>query len=80
MTSLLLRLPSARVLNQSCFSVRSDSSKMVLGERWVIKNKFDGLPKPDDFELVKEELEPLEVMNWTDTLCILTTSFLEGRS
>ncbi len=48
---------------------------MVLGERWVIKNKFDGLPKPDDFELVKEELEPLEVMNWTDTLCILTTSF-----
>ncbi len=34
---------------------------MVLGEKWIVKQRFDGLPKVLDFELVKEELSPLEV-------------------
>ena len=33
---------------------------MVLGERWVLKHRFDGLPKLSDFELVKEEIGSLE--------------------
>jgi len=33
---------------------------MVLGRKWVLKNHFDGLPKQSDFELVEEELPPLQ--------------------
>ncbi len=34
---------------------------MVLGEKWIVKRHFEGLPKPEDFELVKEDLGPLKV-------------------
>merc|ERR1712032_540253 len=34
--------------------------EMVLGRRWVLRNHFDGVPTPEDFELVEEELPPLE--------------------
>ncbi len=33
---------------------------MVLGERWVQKRHFDGLPKLDDLEILKEELGDLK--------------------
>jgi len=33
---------------------------MVLGRRWVLKQHFNGLPKKEDFELVEEELPPLQ--------------------
>lgn len=33
---------------------------MVSGERWILKNQFDGFPKISDFELIKEDLGPLE--------------------
>ena len=33
---------------------------MVLGRRWVLKRHFDGIPKKSDFELVEEELPPLQ--------------------
>lgn len=33
---------------------------MVLGRRWVLRNHFDGVPTPEDFELAEEELPPLE--------------------
>merc|ERR1712106_964534 len=36
------------------------SYTMVLGKRWVLKHHFDGLPKKEDFELVEEELPPLQ--------------------
>ena len=35
--------------------------KMVLGQKYVLKRHFDGLPKADDFELVEEELPDLKV-------------------
>ena len=34
---------------------------MVLGQKYVLKRHFDGLPKADDFELVEEELPDLKV-------------------
>ncbi len=33
----------------------------LIGERFVYKRHFDGIPKKEDFELVREKLEPLEV-------------------
>jgi hypothetical protein len=33
---------------------------MVVGRRWILRRPFDGLPKVEDFELVSEELGPLE--------------------
>ena len=33
---------------------------MVLGRKWVLKQHFKGNPKPEDFELVEEELAPLK--------------------
>ena len=33
---------------------------MVLGERFLLKHYFDGMPKPDDFTLAKEELPDLK--------------------
>jgi len=33
---------------------------MVVGERWVLRHPFSSLPKLEDFELVKEELGPLQ--------------------
>ena len=33
---------------------------MVKGERFILKHHFDGVPKPDDFKLVKEELPDLK--------------------
>jgi len=33
---------------------------MVLGRRWVLKQHFVGHPKPEDFELVEEELPKLK--------------------
>jgi len=33
---------------------------MVLGRRWVLKHHFHGHPKPEDFELVEEELPALK--------------------
>ena len=33
---------------------------MVVGERFILKHHFDGVPKPDDFKLVKEELPDLK--------------------
>ena len=32
----------------------------IQGERWVVKHKLDGLPTPQDFELVKEDLGDLK--------------------
>ena len=34
--------------------------KMVLGKRFVLKHHFDGMPKPEDFDLVQEKLPPLK--------------------
>ena len=34
---------------------------MVLGQKYVLKRHFDGLPKAEDFELVEEELPDLKV-------------------
>merc|ERR1711936_1411437 len=36
------------------------SYKMVVGRKWILKNNFDGFPKPSDFELVQEELPALQ--------------------
>jgi len=33
---------------------------MVLGRRFVLKHHFEGSPKPEDFDLVEEELPPLK--------------------
>jgi len=33
---------------------------MVKGRKWVLKHHFEGNPKPDDFELVEEELPALK--------------------
>ena len=33
---------------------------MVVGERFILKHRFDGMPKPDDFKLVKENLPALK--------------------
>ena len=33
---------------------------MVLGKRFVLKHHFDGMPKPEDFDLVQENLPPLK--------------------
>ena len=33
---------------------------MVLGERFVLKHHFNGVPKSDDFEFVKEKLPLLK--------------------
>ena len=33
---------------------------MVLGERFVLKHHFDGVPKSEDFEFVKEKLPSLK--------------------
>jgi len=33
---------------------------MTLGKRWILKHQFDGVPKPEDFELVEEELPDLQ--------------------
>ena len=33
---------------------------MVLGERFVLKHHFDGVPKSEDFEFVKEKLPLLK--------------------
>ena len=33
---------------------------MVKGRRFVLKRSFEGLPKPEDFELVEEELPELQ--------------------
>ena len=33
---------------------------MVLGKRFVLKHHFDGMPKPEDFDLVQETLPPLK--------------------
>lgn len=33
---------------------------VLLVKRWALKRHFQGAPKPEDFELVQEELEPLE--------------------
>ena len=33
---------------------------MVKGRRWVLKQHFVGEPKPEDFELVEEELPALK--------------------
>jgi len=32
----------------------------VVGRKWVLKHHFQGNPKPEDFELVEEELPPLK--------------------
>jgi hypothetical protein len=34
--------------------------KMVKGRRFILKRHFDGLPKPDDFDLMEEELPELK--------------------
>ena len=31
----------------------------IQGEKWIVTKKFDGIPKPTDFELVKEDLGEL---------------------
>jgi len=36
------------------------SLRMVVGRKWVLKHHFQGNPKPEDFELVEEELPPLK--------------------
>ena len=28
----------------------------IQGEKWVVKRRFNGIPVPEDFELVKEDL------------------------
>jgi len=33
---------------------------MVLGRKWILKQHFHGAPKPEDFQLVEEELPPLK--------------------
>jgi len=33
---------------------------MVMGEKWKLKRQFDGFPKLEDFELVKEDLGELK--------------------
>ena len=33
---------------------------MVVGERYILKRPFNGMPKQDDFELIKETLPPLK--------------------
>jgi prostaglandin reductase 1 len=33
---------------------------MVKGRRFILKRSFEGLPKPEDFELVEEELPELQ--------------------
>ena len=33
---------------------------MVVGEKFQLKHYFDGMPKPEDFTLVKEELPDLK--------------------
>ena len=33
---------------------------MAKGRKWVLKHHFEGNPKPDDFELVEEELPALK--------------------
>jgi len=33
---------------------------MVLGRRWILKHHFHGSPKPEDFQLVEEELPALQ--------------------
>jgi len=38
--------------------------KMVLGQKYVFKRHFDGLPKADDFELVSEELPTVKVNSY----------------
>merc|ERR1711915_906012 len=40
--------------------VFSQSSKMVKGRRFVLKQHFVGSPKPEDFDLVEEELPKLQ--------------------
>ena len=34
--------------------------KMVKGRKWVLKRHFEGNPKPEDFDLVEEELPALK--------------------
>ena len=46
-----------------CLSKRlkkTQSTKMVVGEKFQLKHYFDGMPKPEDFTLVKEELPDLK--------------------
>ena len=33
---------------------------MMKGRRFILKQNFEGLPKPEDFELVEEELPELQ--------------------
>ena len=33
---------------------------MALGKRFVLKHHFDGMPKPEDFDLVQEKLPALK--------------------
>lgn len=33
---------------------------MVKAKKFVLRKHFDGFPKPDDLELVEEELPPLK--------------------
>jgi NADPH-dependent curcumin reductase CurA len=33
---------------------------MVKGRRFILKHHFDGCPKPEDFELVEEDLPELQ--------------------
>lgn len=33
---------------------------MVLGKKWVVRKQFEGLPKKEDFELITEELPPIQ--------------------
>merc|ERR1711963_464540 len=35
-------------------------SKMVKGQRFVLKHQFNGLPKKEDFDLIEEDLPPLK--------------------
>ena len=43
-----------------CMYIMYFRLKMVKGRRFVLTRHFDGLPKPDDFELVEEELPELK--------------------
>lgn len=41
-------------------SIKRIAAKMVKAKKFVLRKYFDGFPKPDDLELVEEELPPLK--------------------
>ena len=44
---------------------------MVLGKKWILKNPFQGVPTPDNFELVQDEMPEVQ-----DGELLISTLFL----